>query len=194
MVSAIDAQIAQLWLVESFVNSLDVSSGQDDLTDTDRFARWLKDHGRAVTRVSDADLTHARRLRSQLRQVLIGHHDGDHERLDPDALNELTRALEVKVEFDAAGNGFFRAAGEGIESVLAEIVVKVAEASAGDGWRRLKLCAADDCFTAYFDSSKNCSRRWCSMQVCGNRYKTRSYYSRRTAKPAETDTSAAPHT
>ena len=35
--------------------------------------------------------------------------------------------------------------------------------------RRLRKCAADDCGWLFYDTSRNQSRRWCSMQSCGNR-------------------------
>jgi predicted RNA-binding Zn ribbon-like protein len=43
----------------------------------------------------------------------------------------------------------------------------------------MKACAADDCQWAFYDSSKNRSRTWCSMDVCGHRAKTRAYRARR---------------
>ena len=46
---------------------------------------------------------------------------------------------------------------------------------------RLKRCAEHTCGWVFWDTSKNRSRRWCSMRVCGNRNKSRSYASRRRA-------------
>ena len=48
-------------------------------------------------------------------------------------------------------------------------------------WPRLKICSADTCRYVYYDRSKNGSRRWCSMDVCGNRNKTRAYRDRNRA-------------
>jgi predicted RNA-binding Zn ribbon-like protein len=36
---------------------------------------------------------------------------------------------------------------------------------------RVRECAAHDCGWLFFDESRNRSRRWCSMQTCGNRAK-----------------------
>ena len=55
-----------------------------------------------------------------------------------------------------------------------------AEADAHGRWTRLKLCPADDCLVPFYDRSKNRSRRWCDVAVCGNREKTRTYRSRHT--------------
>ncbi len=40
---------------------------------------------------------------------------------------------------------------------------------------RLKRCAEHACAWVFRDVSKNRSRRWCSLRVCGNRTKARRY-------------------
>ncbi|NUS05253.1 MAG: CGNR zinc finger domain-containing protein [Nonomuraea sp.] len=46
-------------------------------------------------------------------------------------------------------------------------------------WDRLKVCAEGMCQRAFIDSSRNRSRSWCSMRVCGNRTETRAYRARK---------------
>ena len=47
---------------------------------------------------------------------------------------------------------------------------------------RIKECeGADGCGWLFYDTSKNVSRRWCSMEGCGTRSKMRRYYARRRA-------------
>ncbi|MGA7671660.1 MAG: ABATE domain-containing protein [Nitrolancea sp.] len=49
-----------------------------------------------------------------------------------------------------------------------------------DDLRRVKECpGADDCGWLFFDTSKNASRRWCSMEGCGSRVKMRHQYARK---------------
>ena len=43
---------------------------------------------------------------------------------------------------------------------------------------RVKLCFAHDCAWAFYDRSRNGSRTWCEMGVCGNRAKARTYRAR----------------
>ena len=43
---------------------------------------------------------------------------------------------------------------------------------------RLRLCEATDCGWLFLDMSKNRSRRWCDMAVCGNRAKAARHYRR----------------
>jgi predicted RNA-binding Zn ribbon-like protein len=40
---------------------------------------------------------------------------------------------------------------------------------------RVKICPADDCRWAFYDASRNRSRQWCSVEVCGNRAKARAH-------------------
>jgi len=43
---------------------------------------------------------------------------------------------------------------------------------------RVKICPADDCRWAFYDTSRNHSRQWCSMEACGNRAKARAHRQR----------------
>ena len=44
---------------------------------------------------------------------------------------------------------------------------------------RVKTCAVDTCRWLFLDTSKNHTRRWCNMKVCGNRMKARRFQARR---------------
>lgn len=46
---------------------------------------------------------------------------------------------------------------------------------------RLRECAADDCGWLFLDTTRNRSRRWCSMQTCGNRAKVSHFRERQRA-------------
>ncbi|MDA0646270.1 CGNR zinc finger domain-containing protein, partial [Nonomuraea ferruginea] len=65
--------------------------------------------------------------------------------------------------------------GGGVTAGLAVIAAGVI----GGSWDRLKVCAEETCQWAFIDSSRNRSRSWCSMRVCGNRTKTRAYRARK---------------
>lgn len=43
---------------------------------------------------------------------------------------------------------------------------------------RIRECSADDCDLVYLDTSRSGTRRWCSMQRCGNRAKVRAHRAR----------------
>ena len=46
----------------------------------------------------------------------------------------------------------------------------------------VRECGADDCAWLFLDESRNHSRRWCDMKVCGNRQKARRHYQRATRR------------
>jgi predicted RNA-binding Zn ribbon-like protein len=169
----------ELWLVESFLNSVDVESGRDDLDTLPRFRRWLFDHRQdsAAATVSDDDLLLARHLRDELRDELLAHHDSaarDRSRLDA-----LAADIGLVARFDADGVVRLGAAGRGVRGMLGQILARIVQAAHERTWFRLKICSAASCRYVYYDRSKNGSRRWCSMDVCGNRSKTRAYRVRR---------------
>jgi predicted RNA-binding Zn ribbon-like protein len=43
---------------------------------------------------------------------------------------------------------------------------------------RIRVCAAENCGLLLVDTSKSGRRRWCSMELCGNRAKVRAHRSR----------------
>jgi len=50
--------------------------------------------------------------------------------------------------------------------------------------RQLRQCGDAECGCLFLDTSRNRSRRWCSMKSCGNRNKVRRFYRRSVAKRA----------
>jgi predicted RNA-binding Zn ribbon-like protein len=66
-----------------------------------------------------------------------------------------------------------------VQAALGRILIAVSDLMADGTWDRLKACRADDCRWAFYDSARNQSRAWCSMQSCGNRAKVQAFRSRR---------------
>jgi predicted RNA-binding Zn ribbon-like protein len=161
-----------LQLIEEFLNTVDERTfsrygenhvAGDRLTSPAVLADWLaaRDLVPAGTRLQPADLTAAIRLRTALREA------------PSSALSDYPLRL---VPDDAGG---LRLAGGSGRPWLDHIVETVAESAARGDWKRIKLCAAPDCRWAFHDTSRNGRGRWCSMDVCGNRTKTRTYRERR---------------
>jgi hypothetical protein len=61
---------------------------------------------------------------------------------------------------------------------LAEIARSAADFLCNDQLSRLRTCANPDCPLHFYDTSKNGRRRWCRMDICGNRAKATSHYQR----------------
>ncbi|MDR7325142.1 MULTISPECIES: CGNR zinc finger domain-containing protein [Catenuloplanes] len=94
-------------------------------------------------------------------------------------LNAHARGVPVRVALDLGGVRLEAAGASGVESLLGALLAELLLAERDGVWRRLKICDAETCREAFYDWSKNSSRRWCSMGVCGNRSKTRAYRVRR---------------
>lgn len=176
---------AQAHLLCDFANTLDVDVDADPpeaLPDAAALTGWLRQRGllNADDRADSGDLDLALTLRSGLRDAMMRHHERDHTSPVPD-LDAAAHALPLQIVFDGTRPRLAPAIG-GARGGLARLLVAIADAQADDTWVRLKLCAADDCQLAFYDTSKNRSRHWCSMGVCGNRAKTRNYRARRRAK------------
>jgi predicted RNA-binding Zn ribbon-like protein len=166
-------------LVRSFVNTMDVEDATDALTTPAELRGWLRAHGQIArgTTPSTDDLDLARRLRGALRAELAAHHDGD---VDPVAVAELD-AVCAELPLRAVASGAALApCGTDARAGLAAIVAAAARGRITGTWSRLKICPADDCQWAFYDASRNRSRRWCSMDVCGNRSKVRAFRDRTT--------------
>jgi predicted RNA-binding Zn ribbon-like protein len=73
-----------------------------------------------------------------------------------------------------------------IESVLGPITLSALTLLTQADLSRIKQCHGDHCGWLFFDTTKNKSRRWCEMEVCGNRAKQRRHQTRRRAGPADT--------
>ncbi len=63
------------------------------------------------------------------------------------------------------------------ESVLGPVVMAAARLlTSPETLARVRRCDQETCRWFFVDHSKNRSRRWCDMRVCGNRAKAREYY------------------
>jgi predicted RNA-binding Zn ribbon-like protein len=171
----------ELAAVQALVNTVDLEDHDDRLDSPEALRRFLTGQGLLdpAAPVGQDDLALAIELREALRAMLRVNHG---EPLDPAALevvNRATAGIPLQVGFDGEGRPVLGPAASDCRGALAAILAGVAQASAQGTWERLKACSAESCQWAFYDRSKNRSGRWCSMQTCGNRTKTRTYRSRR---------------
>lgn len=172
--------LAAVKRVLAFVNTRDFDFGTDELDSPAALRQWLvANHVRgAGGRLTSQDLTRAKQLREGLRSALLAHHADGGGTGDKTASAVLAT---VPLELNVAANGevFLSAGGDGFSQALADLVAGLPAAVADGTWERAKVCPRDDCQWAFLDESRNRSRRWCSMKVCGNREKTESFRERR---------------
>jgi predicted RNA-binding Zn ribbon-like protein len=62
--------------------------------------------------------------------------------------------------------------------LLAPVLWSAGDLLVGSELGRLRECSNDKCLWLFLDDSKNGTRRWCSMQSCGNRAKAHRHYLR----------------
>jgi predicted RNA-binding Zn ribbon-like protein len=62
--------------------------------------------------------------------------------------------------------------------ILWRIAYEAADLLVSPECRFVRRCDAASCRWLFLDKSKNHSRRWCDMKICGNREKARTYYRR----------------
>lgn len=108
---------------------------------------------------------------------------GDLSRLDAAARSALGWA---RLERTRGGFGWGWMAGSArLDRVLWPVARDAAEFLTSGEVPRLRECAAHDCGWLFLDASRNQSRVWCNMRVCGNRAKARRHYARsRTSRVA----------
>jgi predicted RNA-binding Zn ribbon-like protein len=172
--------MADLELVQDFVNSADLEQQRDELLDARGLARWLALHrlAGAQARAREADARDARAVREALRELLRANNGIEVDEAAAAAtLDAAARRAGLSVRFERGAMRLVPVE-RGVQGGLGAVLAAAAEAMADGSWQRLKACRADDCRWAFVDNARNHSRQWCDMRVCGNRQKARAFRAR----------------
>lgn len=136
---------------------------------------WLAEHG---VDAGGQALATAREVREALRELLLANTHG--RAPDSTAVVELEQAAKrARFTVDFRSGRLVPLAGDA-HGALGRVLAVAAEAIRDGSWARLKACR--NCCWAFYDESRNRSGAWCSMQLCGNRLKTRAYRRRLAAR------------
>lgn len=120
-------------------------------------------------------------LRETIYRIFRALADGRRPaRADLDALNAaLAAALPHQILVEAEeGFGWAWEESPALDRVLWPVLGAAAELLTSDRLPRVRECGGDHCGWLFLDETKNRSRRWCEMSVCGNRAKARRHYDR----------------
>jgi predicted RNA-binding Zn ribbon-like protein len=168
-------------LLVDFVNTRDLDEGTDAIEDVAGLARWSREAGLGGLRghVSDADHRRLLEFRESLRALLRANNGGGASEAELEPLREAAGRVSFGAVLEAGGALEIEPRSAGVEALEARLLLAIERLQGLGAWQRLKACPAEDCEWAFYDSSRNRSRTWCSMEVCGNRHKTRRYRSRR---------------
>jgi predicted RNA-binding Zn ribbon-like protein len=169
-----------LGLVQAFVNTADLEGGTDLFENAESMRGWLADHGliRAGAPVDDADLRLVIHVREALRTLAAANNGEAEDEQALATLNQVAENARLSVRFESGRRASLTPKLPGVDGALAKILGMVYTAMVDGTWRRFKACRSDKCRWVYFDRSKNRSSTWCSMKVCGNREKARTYRTR----------------
>jgi predicted RNA-binding Zn ribbon-like protein len=156
--------------VQLFVNTVDFEHERDWLED------WFEEQG---VKATAAGLARARAVREAVRELLYAN---NRQPIEGDPHGTLRRAADAaRLTLDLRVPALEpRAAG--VDGALGRVLAVAYGAIVDGTWQRLKACRNHGCRWAFYDYSRNRSASWCSMQLCGNRTKTRAY--RRRHAPA----------
>jgi len=162
--------------LSSWARQLGLVSRRDEL----RLRRAAAVHPRRARQL----LAQARALRETIFAIFAAISEG-HAPDDRDV-----RSLEGWLKLAVAGSrldaadGPYRwlpAAGARMAPVLWRVALSAGELLGSDRSARIGQCAGRDCRWLWLDRTRNQSRRWCDMAVCGNRAKAQRYAARRPA-------------
>jgi predicted RNA-binding Zn ribbon-like protein len=180
-----------LLLVQTFVNTADLSEGTDLLADTDAGNRWLHQSGLLgpEAEAGTQDLRTAREVRESIRALIARNDRGPALTADDLApLQALTRSSRLRLTVDPAGQVSFDSGSGGVlADGLLRLLLIIRDAQQDGAWRRLKTCGNDECHWAFYDRSHSRRGTWCDMAVCGNVIKNRNLRARRGARAQPAD-------
>jgi predicted RNA-binding Zn ribbon-like protein len=149
--------------VQLLVNSIDLHN------EVEWLPGWLEKRG------IPGERERAARLREALRSLVLANNGLPLEQSALDVINDAAETVAVRL--DDAGIPRLETDGDPLDEIVA-----IALAAMLDGtWLRLKACR--NCRWCFYDYSPNRSATWCSMQLCGNRTKTRAYRRRLGSRP-----------
>jgi predicted RNA-binding Zn ribbon-like protein len=170
-----------------------VNEGLVDLLQSDEdVLAWLGLAGFPTIRTIDdkaqpLNILHsARVLRESIRSLV--ERRKDRRRGDPSILNDFLAASQGypqlvwgksnKLWIDTVRRQ------ETPDAVLTPIAEAAADLLATADFKLVKRCTDETCVLWFYDQTKSHRRRWCSMEICGNRHKVAAYRARRRAHRA----------
>jgi predicted RNA-binding Zn ribbon-like protein len=195
----IDAAPGGLALIQDLLNTAAAGPDELDLLDRGEAAlrwwdeartSWAVATGRTPLELvlTTTDLDGLRTFRDGLRLVVAGNNSGDADTSDRDAWSPPLASVVLRLGDDNQVRVEPR--DKGWRAIAAVALIEVMEAQRVDTWRRLKTCREPLCRAAFYDHSKNNSKVWHDVQICGNAVNLRAYRARqRVARSDPSETS-----
>jgi predicted RNA-binding Zn ribbon-like protein len=128
------------------------------------------------------------RLREALTSIFNAVAEG--RRIRPGALEALNAELagamarSQVVPTDSGFTWLWAEGGKALDCVLWPIARSAADLLTEGPLSAIRRCEGRDCGWLFLDTSRNRTRRWCDMRICGNRAKARRHHERAKAGAA----------
>lgn len=154
------------------------SVGVLDPEDARALRDWAEAHPRRATKVL-ADAVAVREAIAQVFEALVREDPVPAEVLA--RLDDACRAAGAARALRAEGSGVvwdWKETRPGPERVAWAAALEASRILTSSDHRRLRQCCDRECGWFFVDTSRNRTRRWCSMKSCGNRNKARAFYRR----------------
>jgi predicted RNA-binding Zn ribbon-like protein len=169
-------------LLVGFVNTHDLEEEVDAIADPDLLRDWIAEHtGEYLPDVDEDDRERILELRESLRALLRTNNGGKASAEELQPLREAAERSRYRLTFDPEGQLSLAPARADLTGFESRLLLAIERLQCEQVWPRLKACTDEECQWAFYDATRNRSRTWCSMDVCGNREKTRRYRSRKGA-------------
>ena len=167
-------------LLVEFVNSRDVEEETDSIADPGALGDWIEARTEEPAgELDDEDVGRVRALRESLRALMLANNGEDVDAAALVPLREAAERTRIRTTFSAEGQLDLAPARSGLSGFEARLLLAIERLQSHGAWPRLKACTDEGCQWAFYDATRNHSRTWCSMDVCGNRKKTRRYRERK---------------
>jgi predicted RNA-binding Zn ribbon-like protein len=167
-------------LLLDFVNTRDVEDETDAIDAPAQLRTWIAEHaGEYLPELEAEDLPPVLELREALRALMLTNNGvpGGERELEP--LHAAAERSRYRLAFDPDGKLSLAPARADLSGFESRLLLALERLQCEGAWPRLKACTDEGCHWAFYDTTRNRSRTWCSMDVCGNREKTRRYRQRR---------------
>ncbi|MFE2432803.1 CGNR zinc finger domain-containing protein [Streptomyces sp. NPDC059373] len=155
------------------------ASPTEELGDAHALADWVRQCGpcgadSAVPLPAEVDVEETHVLREAIHDLISAVREGGEAgSCGRGAREEINRAAagEVPVpRLEASGSIQWRA-DDPVRATLALVARDALDLVTSPAVTRLRNCAGPDCGAIFLDNSRPGTRRWCSMDTCGNRAK-----------------------
>jgi predicted RNA-binding Zn ribbon-like protein len=167
-------------LLVDFVNTRDVEEETDAIAEPAQLGEWIAEHaGEHLPELQPDDVRRIQGLRESLRALMHANNGGRVREADLAPLREAAERSRFRLAFEPDGGLELTPARVDLSGFESSLLLALEHLQCHGVWPRLKACTDDGCQWAFYDTTRNRSRTWCSMDVCGNREKTRRYRRRK---------------